>query len=60
MVVLLGVFVLPGGSEMATAGVGISADIGLPPLVFSAPPSPGRGSEPHVYAVPDIDVGLFF
>lgn len=59
--VLLGALFVPGGKGgAAVAGVGVSVNIGLPPLVFSAPPAviviPGT----YVYSVPDIEVGLFF
>ena len=60
IVVLLGMLFLLGGTKMAAAEVGISVNIGLPALVFSTPPPviviPGT----YVYAVPDIEAGLFF
>jgi hypothetical protein len=60
MVVLLGMLFLLGGTEMAAAEVGISVNVGLPAFVFSTPLPviviPGT----YVYAVPDIDAGLFF
>lgn len=60
MAALLGMFFLPGGPEMAAAGVGVSINIGLPPLVFSTPPPVVVVPGTYVYAVPDIEVGLFF
>lgn len=60
MVVLLGMLFVPGGTEEAMAGVGVSVNIGLPALVFSAPPAVVVVPGTYVYAVPDIEVGLFF
>ena len=60
IVVLPGMLFAPGGTEMAAAWVGISVNIGLPPLVFPAPPPVVVIPGTYVYAVPDIDVGLFF
>jgi hypothetical protein len=60
IVVLLGMLFAPGGTEKAAAGVGISVNIGLPALVFPTPPPVVVIPGTYVYAVPDIDVGLFF
>ena len=43
------------------AGVGVSVSIPLPPLiVFSTPPEVVVIPETYVYAVPDVDVDIFF
>ena len=44
-----------------TAGVDVGVNISLPPLiVFSAPPEVVVIPETYVYAVPDVDVDIFF
>src|SRR5512147_389967 len=52
IMILLGMPSIPWGTEEAVAGVGVSVNIGLPPLVFAAPPAliviPGT----YVYSVP--------
>ena len=45
----------------AMAGVDVSVSIGLPPLVFAAPPAVVvLPDTDYVYAVPDIDIDLYF
>jgi len=55
LLALVLVFPIP---TMAAVDVGIS--ISLPPIVFSAPPLMVVIPETNVYAVPDLDVDIFF
>ncbi len=58
--VLLSMLFALGKTEEAKGEVGISINIGLPPLAFSTPPPVVVVPGTYVYAVPDIEVGLFF
>lgn len=55
LLALICVFPVP-----STAGVNVSIGIGLPPLVFSAPPEVVVIPNTYVYAVPDAGVDIFF
>jgi hypothetical protein len=55
LLALICVFPVP-----STAGVNVSIGIGLPALVFSAPPEVVVIPNTYVYAVPDVGVDIFF
>lgn len=55
LLALICVFPVP-----STAGVNVSIGIGLPSLVFSAPPEVVVIPNTYVYAVPDVGVDIFF
>lgn len=58
---LTGLAMALGAPVLATAEVGVSINISLPPaLVFAAPPQLVVIPETNVYAVPDLDVDVFF
>jgi hypothetical protein len=53
--------VLAGSAIQSEAGVDVSIGIGLPPLVFAAPPAVVVLPDTYgVYVVPDIDAELYF
>jgi hypothetical protein len=59
--VLIGTFFALGGNQEATAGVQVNINIGPPPaFVIAAPPAVVIIPGTYVYAVPDIDVSIFF
>jgi hypothetical protein len=60
MATIVGMIFMPGGVNQAAARMGISINIGLPALIFSAPPPVVVVPGTYVYAVPDIDATLLF
>jgi len=58
---LLALVIVVSIPTMAKAGVDVNVSIGLPPpIVFASPPEVIVLPDTYVYAVPEIDVDLFF
>ncbi len=60
MATIMGMTFIPGQMNQAVARMGISINVGLPPLAFSAPPPVVVVPGTYVYTVPDIDATLLF
>jgi hypothetical protein len=58
---LMGILFALGGAKEAASGVQVNINIGPPPVfVIPAPPAVVVIPGTYVYAVPDIDVSIFF